>query len=128
MSQILKLIMKLKQNNVLIRSTIILLVVLSFITFTSCKKVTKTNYDKIQNGMTIREVKEILGEEHDIVVNIHNDEYYWFADARSIEEAMEKAEEGKYCDYIIVVFSVELTDNSQIVLNKKMGNTKEMVE
>lgn len=98
------------------------------VTLTSCNKVTKLNYDKILNGMTLNQVKEILGEPNDKQTNIHNDEYYWFSDARTIYEAVDKAKEGKYCDYIIVVFSVELKDNTQIVLNKKMGNTKELME
>ena len=117
-----------KLNSILFRYLTILLIIICVFTLTSCNKITKANFDKISYGMSVKEVKDILGEESEIVVNIHNDEYYWFSDARTIEEAIEKAKEGKYCDYIIVVFSVELKDNSQIVLNKKMGSTKEMVE
>ena len=102
--------------------------ILLLFTLTSCNKVTKENFDQIKNGMTLEEVKTILGEPSDKKTNIHNDEYYWFSDARTIYEAVDKANEGKYCDYIIVVFSVELKDNKQVVLNKKMGNTKEIME
>lgn len=102
--------------------------ILLLLTLTSCNKVTKENFDQIKNGMTLEEVKAILGEPSDKKTNIHNDEYYWFSDARTIYEAVDKANEGKYCDYIIVVFSVELKDNKQVVLNKKMGNTKEIME
>ena len=106
----------------------IFIFILLLFTLTSCNKVTKENFDQIKNGMTLEEVKAILGEPSDKKTNIHNDEYYWFSDARTIYEAVDKAQEGKYCDYIIVVFSVELTNNSQIVLNKKMGNTSEIME
>ena len=106
----------------------IFIFILLLFTLTSCNKVTKENFDQIKNGMTLEEVKAILGEPSDKKTNIHNDEYYWFSDARTIYEAVDKANEGKYCDYIIVVFSVELKDNKQVVLNKKMGNTKEIME
>ena len=125
MSQMSKQIMK---QNRLLRFLIIPLVLLMVITFTSCNRVTKHNYDKISYGMTIQEVRNILGQEGEVVVNLHNDEYYWFSDARTIDEALEKAEKGEYCDYIVVAFSVELKDNSQIVLNKKIGSTKEWVK
>ena len=106
----------------------LIIVLLLFVILTSCTNVTKINFDKIQNGMTLEQVKEILGEPSDVKTNLRNDEYYWFADARSIYEAVDKANEGKFCDYILVVFSVEFIDNKQVVLNKKMGNTQEIVE
>lgn len=110
------------------RFLILTVLVFSMFLVSSCNKVNKENFNKIKNCMTLEEVKEILGEPSDKRSNLHNDEYYWFSDARTIYEAIDKANEGKYCDYIIVVFSVEMTNNKQIVLNKKIGNTKEIKE
>lgn len=115
-------------NRILNRFFLIIVLVFSILLVSSCNKVNKENFNKIKNGMTLDEVKEILGEPSDVRSNLHNDEYYWFSDARTIYEAIDKAEEGKYCDYIIVVFSVEMTNNKQIVLNKKIGNTNELKE
>lgn len=93
-----------------------------------CKNnVTRDNYDKITLYMEKEEVIEILGEPTETVMNIHNDEYYWFSEGRSIDEAFELAKDGKEIKYIIVVFSVELTNKSQIVLNKKFGYVSELI-
>ena len=45
----------------------------------------------------------------------------------NIDEAFELAKDGKEIKYIIVVFSVELTNKSQIVLNKKFGYVSELI-
>ena len=113
-----------KLNRILFLTIIIFLMGI----LTSCSNVTKDNFDKIQNGMTLEQVIEILGEPSDKKTNLHNDEYYWFSDARSIYEAVDKANAGIYCDYILVIFSVEFIDFKQVVLNKKMGNTIEIAE
>lgn len=95
---------------------------------TGCKNnVTKSNYDKIYMNMEKSEVLAILGDPDDTVMNLHNDEYYWFSEGRSIDEAFELSKKGKDVKYIIVVFSVELTNGKQIVLNKQYGNVSDIL-
>ncbi len=118
-----------KQNNMKKKIVIILITIL-LITFTSsCNKVKKINFDKIRYPMTYEEVIQILGEPNDKITHIKYDAYFWFSDARSIEEAKKNAKNKKYSDYIVVVFSVELaSNNKQLVLNKKMESTKLLEE
>lgn len=93
-----------------------------------CKNnVTRSNYDKIYNSMTKNEVINILGEPNEIVTNIHNDEYYWFSEGRSMNEAYTFAKDGKEVKYIVVVFSVELAGKTQIVLRKDYGNVSDII-
>lgn len=114
-----------KVNNKIIS---LIIVVLFSLLLVSCKNnVTRSNYDKIYLNMEKKEVIKLLGEPNEKIMNIHNDEYYWFSDGRDMEEAYELAKKGKDVKYIIVVFSVELTNKTQIVLNKKYGNVVDII-
>lgn len=107
---------------------IVLLLFIFSLTLIGCKNnVTRSNYDKIYNSMTKNEVINILGEPNEIVTNIHNDEYYWFSEGRSMNEAYTFAKDGKEVKYIVVVFSVELAGKTQIVLRKDYGNVSDII-
>lgn len=93
----------------------------------SCNKVTKSNYQKIELGMSKQAVIQILGIPDDTDIKITSDVCYWFDKAENYPDALEKVKEGNIITYISVVFSTELTGKSQIVLSKKMGTINEEI-
>lgn len=109
-----------------VKKSILLVFVLVLVTFvfTSCNKITKNNYDKIYIGMQKKAVIELLGLPNETSTQLTYDIYYWFDDATSFKNAMEKDEEGKEVYCIIITFTPE-TDNQSTVTHKEYGSIKD---
>ncbi len=96
-------------------------------TLSSCNKVSKYNFDKVKIGMSYNEVIEILGQPIDKFTDLTSDSYLWLSMGSSYEDAQQLVKDGKNVKYIVVIFSTELSNSSQIVLNKLYGNLEDRI-
>lgn len=105
------------------KCSFLMLIIMTF-TLTSCNKITKSNYEKIYIGMQKKEVIEILGLPNETSTQLTYDIYYWFDNATSFKDAMGKDEKGKEVYCIIITFTPE-TDNQSQVTHKEYGSIKD---
>lgn len=108
------------------KSAIVIVFILSLLLMTSCNKITKTNYNKIQAGMEKQDVIDILGLPQEIDENLTGDVYYWFDKANSYSQALEKVEKGQTVMCISVVFSLPNKQDLAFVTNKAMINLNDL--
>ncbi len=106
------------------KSCYLFIFILTVLTFTSCNKIKKSNYEKIYIGMEKQEVIKILGLPNESRTQITYDIYYWFDNASSFEDAIKKDEDGKEVICIIIAFTPE-TDNKSTVTHKEYGSIKD---
>lgn len=93
-------------------------------TSTGCNKITKNNYNKIEVGMTMEEVIEILGNPTEKFTSLTYDSFLWVNKGNTFSDAVEMVNKGIDVEYIEVVFSIELNKSQQIVLRKEFGDLK----
>lgn len=103
-------------NKLMKNLSVLLLAVVCLLTLAGCNKVKEKNFEKIEAEMTKSEVVEILETEDASTMVGDYVVCYWFKNADSYQEAIEKVAEGKEVLTIKVVFQ----DNK--VVDKTFGN------
>lgn len=114
-----------KKINKIKRLAVLSIFLILSLSLFSCNKITKSNYDKIQIGMSYKEVHDILGNPIDHYVDLTYDSYLWTSKGNSYEEALVLSQKGEKVTYIVVIFSTELTNSSPVVLRKTYGDLSE---
>lgn len=110
-----------------IKMLLLIVICLPIFILSGCTKVDKLNYDKIQIGMTFKEVTSILGQPDDKFTELTSDSYLWLSRGNTYEEALELAKRNKEVKYIIVVFTTELINSDQLVLRKSYGDLRDQL-
>ena len=101
----------------------------------SCTKINKRSYYKIvagdvDDGSLLSEVVNYLGEPHEIAMlkpDFYHNCYIWFDNASSLEEAKEKASQGKKVFYIEIITNLN-SDTYTYVVAKDCGYITENFE
>ena len=93
-------------------------------TLISCNKVTKSNYDKIYIGMKKSEVIQIIGLPNETIPQLTYDICYWYDNATSFKDAIEKEKEGKEVYCIILTFTIDEGIPS-VVTHKEYGRIQD---
>lgn len=93
-------------------------------TLISCNKVTKSNYDKIYIGMRKSEVIKIIGLPDETIPQLTYDICYWYDNATSFKDAIEKENEGKEVYCIILTFTID-EGTPSVVTHKEYGRIQD---
>ena len=93
-------------------------------TLISCNKVTKSNYDKIYIGMRKSEVIKIIGLPNETIPQLTYDICYWYDNATSFKDAIEKEKEGKEVYCIILTFTID-EGTPSVVTHKEYGRIQD---
>ena len=93
-------------------------------TLISCNKVTKSNYDKIYIGMRKSEVIKIIGLPDETIPQLTYHICYWYDNATSFKDAIEKEKEGKEVYCIILTFTID-EGTPSVVTHKEYGRIQD---
>lgn len=108
----------------ILRCFILIVALVMIVTLTSCNKVTKSNYDKIYIGMKKSEVIQIIGLPDETIPQLTYDICYWYDNATSFKDAIEKEKEGKEVYCIILTFTIDEGIPS-VVTHKEYGRIQD---
>lgn len=111
-------------NKKMTRFIIVITISLMSFMMISCNKITKSNYDKIYIGMRKSEVINLIGLPTETLPQITYDICYWFDNATSFKNAMEKEENGKEVYCIILTFTIG-DESPSVVTHKEYGRIRD---